>query len=66
MKAGRADMVTDNNKLHGAALPLTGLNTRDGRVISLCQPRRSHAKRPASLRLSVLSAWFGGVASTRS
>lgn len=55
MKAGRAGTVTDNNKRHGTATPLAGLNTRDGRVISLCQSRRSHAWRLASLRLSLLS-----------
>jgi transposase len=51
MKAGRARTVTHDYKRHGTTTLFAALNTLDGRVISMCQPRHRHTEWLKFLRL---------------
>jgi transposase len=51
MKTGRAGTVTHDYKRHGTTTLFAALNTLDGRVISMCQPRHTHVEWLAFLRL---------------
>lgn len=51
MKAGRAGTVTHDYKRHGTTTLFAALNTLDGRVISMCQPRHRHEEWLKFLRL---------------
>jgi transposase len=51
MKAGRAGTVTHDYKRHGTTTLFAALNTLDGRVISMCQPRHRHTEWLKFLRL---------------
>ena len=51
MKTGRAGTVTHDYKRHGTTTLFAALNTLDGRVISICQPRHRHAEWLKFLRL---------------
>ena len=51
MKAGRAGTVTHDYKRHGTTTLFAALNTLDGSVISMCQPRHRHAEWLKFLRL---------------
>ena len=42
MKAGRAGTVTHDYKRHGTTTLFAALNTLDGTVISICEPRHRH------------------------
>ena len=42
MKRGRAGTVTHDYKRHGTTTLFAALNTLDGSVISMCQPRHRH------------------------
>ena len=42
MKAGRAGTVTHDYKRHGTTTLFAALNTLDGTVISMCEPRHRH------------------------
>jgi hypothetical protein len=44
MKSGRAGTFTHDYKRHGTTTLFAALNTLDGRVISMCQPRRRHTE----------------------
>lgn len=47
MKRGRAGTVTHDYKRHGTTTLFAALNTLDGSVISMCQPRRHRQAHPA-------------------
>jgi transposase len=51
MKTGRAGTFTHDYKRHGTTTLLAALNTVDGRVISMCQPRHRHTEWLKFLRL---------------
>ncbi len=51
MKAGRAGTATHDDKRHGTTTLFAALNTLDGRVISMCQPRHRHTEWLKFLRL---------------
>jgi len=51
MKAGRAGTVTHDYKRHGTTTLFAALNTLDGTVISICQPRHRHEEWLKFLRL---------------
>jgi transposase len=51
MKAGRAGTVTHDYKRHGTTTLFAALNTLDGTVISMCQPRHRHEEWLKFLRL---------------
>ena len=51
MKRGRAGTVTHDYKRHGTTTLFAALNTLDGSVISMCQPRHRHAEWLKFLRL---------------
>jgi transposase len=51
MKRGRAGTVTHDYKRHGTTTLFAALNTLDGRVISMCQPRHRHGEWLRFLRL---------------
>lgn len=51
MKRGRAGTVTHDYERHGTTTLLAALNTLDGSVISMCQPRHRHAEWLRFLRL---------------
>ena len=51
MKRGRAGTVTHDYKRHGTTTLFAALNTLDGRVISMCQPRHRHTEWLKFLRL---------------
>ena len=51
MKRGRAGTVTHDYKRHGTITLFAALNTLDGSVISLCQPRHRHGEWLKFLRL---------------
>ena len=51
MKAGRAGTVTHDYKRHGTTTLFAALNTLDGSVISMCQPRHRHGEWLKFLRL---------------
>ncbi len=51
MKRGRAGTVTHDYKRHGTTTLLATLNTLDGSVISMCQPRHLHGEWLKFLRL---------------
>jgi transposase len=51
MKRGRAGTVTHDYKRHGTTTLFAALNTLDGSVISLCQPRHRHSEWLKFLRL---------------
>jgi transposase len=51
MQAGRAGTVTHDDKRHGTTTRFAALNTRDGSVISMCQPRHRHTEWLKFLRL---------------
>jgi transposase len=51
MKAGRAGTVTHDYKRHGTTTLFAALNTLDGSVISMCQPRHRHIEWLKFLRL---------------
>ncbi|WAC75852.1 IS630 family transposase [Roseateles sp. SL47] len=44
MKRGRAGTLTHDYKRHGTTTLFAALNTLDGRVISMCQPRHRHSE----------------------
>jgi hypothetical protein len=44
MKRGRAGTVTHDYKRHGTTTLFAALNTLDGSVISMCQPRHRHER----------------------
>jgi transposase len=44
MKRGRAGTVTHDYKRHGTTTLFAALNTLDGSVISMCQPRHRHSE----------------------
>ncbi len=48
MKRGRAGTLTHDYKRHGTTTLFAALNTLDGRVISMCQPRHGHSERQIS------------------
>ena len=51
MKRGRAGTVTHDYKRHGTTTLFAALNTLDGSVISMCQPRHRHGEWLRFLRL---------------
>ena len=51
MKRGRAGTVTHDYKRHGTTTLFAALNTLDGSVISMCQPRHRHGEWLKFLRL---------------
>jgi transposase len=51
MKRGRAGTVTHDYKRHGTTTLFAALNTLDGSVISMCQPRHRHTEWLRFLRL---------------
>ena len=51
MKRGRAGTVTHDYKRHGTTTLFAALNTLNGRVISMCQPRHRHGEWLKFLRL---------------
>ena len=51
MKAGRAGTFTHDYKRHGTTTLFAALNTLDGSVISMCQPRHRHEEWLKFLRL---------------
>jgi len=51
MKRGRAGTVTHDYKRHGTTTLFAALNTLDGSVISMCQPRHRHSEWLKFLRL---------------
>ena len=51
MKAGRCGTATHDYKRHGTTTLFAALNTLDGTVISMCQPRHRHEEWLAFLRL---------------
>ena len=51
MKRGRAGTVTHDYKRHGTTTLFAALNTLDGTVISMCQPRHRHDEWLKFLRL---------------
>ena len=51
MKRGRASTVTHDYKRHGTTTLFAALNTLDGSVISMCQPRHRHGEWLKFLRL---------------
>jgi transposase len=51
MKIGRAGTVTHDYKRHGTTTLFAALNTINGRVISMCQPRHRHTEWLKFLRL---------------
>ena len=51
MKRGRAGTVTHDYKRHGTTTLFAALNTLDGSVISICQPRHRHEEWLKFLRL---------------
>jgi transposase len=51
MKRGRAGTVTHDYKRHGTTTLFAALNTLDGSVISMCQPRHRHEEWLKFLRL---------------
>jgi transposase len=51
MKRGRAGTVTHDYKRHGTTTLFAALNTLDGSVISMCQPRHRHDEWLKFLRL---------------
>jgi transposase len=51
MKAGRAGTATHDYKRHGTTTLFAALNTLDGSVISMCQPRHRHNEWLKFLRL---------------
>src|ERR1700752_1180902 len=51
MKRGRAGTVTHDYKRHGTTTLFAALNTLDGSVISMCQPRHRHGEWLKCLRL---------------
>jgi transposase len=51
MKRGRAGSVTHDYKRHGTTTLFAALNTLDGNVISMCQPRHRHGEWLKFLRL---------------
>jgi Transposase domain (DUF772) len=51
MKTGRAGTITHDYKRHGTTTLFAALNTLDGRVISMCQPRHRHEEWLKFLRL---------------
>jgi transposase len=51
MKPGRAGTVTHDYKRHGTTTLFAALNTLDGSVISMCQPRHRHEEWLKFLRL---------------
>ena len=51
MKRGRAGTITHDYKRHGTTTLFATLNTLDGRVISMCQPRHRHTEWLKFLRL---------------
>lgn len=51
MKRGRAGTVTHDFKRHGTTTLFAALNTLDGTVISMCQPRHRHTEWLKFLRL---------------
>jgi transposase len=51
MKAGRSGTVTHDYKRHGTTTLFAALNTLDGTVISMCQPRHRHEEWLKFLRL---------------
>ena len=51
LKAGRAGTVTHDYKRHGTTTLFAALNTLDGRVISMCQPRHRHEEWSKFLKL---------------
>jgi transposase len=51
LKTGRAGTVTHDYKRHGTTTLFAALNTLDGRVISMCQPRHRHTEWLRFLRL---------------
>ncbi len=51
MKRGRAGTVTHDYKRHGTTTLFAALNTVDGKVISMCQPRHRHREWLKFLRL---------------
>jgi hypothetical protein len=51
MKAGRAGTTTHDDKRHGTTTLFAALNTLDGTVISMCEPRHRREEWLKSLRL---------------
>ncbi len=51
MKKGRAGTITHDYKRHGTTTLFAALNTLDGTVISMCQPKHRHAEWLKFLRL---------------
>jgi transposase len=51
MKAGRAGTVTHDYKRHGTTTLFAALNTLDGTVISMCEPRHRHEEWLKFMRL---------------
>ena len=51
MKRGRAGTLTHDYKRHGTTTLFAALNTLDGSVISMCQPRHRHGEWLKFLRL---------------
>jgi transposase len=51
MKKGRAGTVTHDYERHGTTTLFAALNTLDGKVISMCQPRHRHSEWLKFLRL---------------
>ena len=51
MKRGRAGTMTHDYKRHGTTTLFAALNTLDGSVISMCQPRHRHSEWLKFLRL---------------
>lgn len=51
MKKGRAGTVTHDYERHGTTTLFAALNTLDGKVISMCQPRHRHTEWLKFLRL---------------
>lgn len=51
LKAGRAGTATHDYKRHGTTTLFAALNTLDGSVISMCQPRHRHSEWLKFLRL---------------
>lgn len=51
LKAGRAGTATHDYKRHGTTTLFAALNTLDGSVISMCQPRHRHTEWLKFLRL---------------
>src|SRR4029077_7898749 len=51
MKKGRAGTMTHDYKSHGTTTLFAALNTLDGSVISMCQPRHRHGEWLKFLRL---------------